>query len=235
MKKSLLFLLIVTSFNSFGQVDPDLFRTWHLTFLLGSDLSDPFDISEIEPLIRPFIIISETTDPEIIEINGEGACNTFSGTYDYYYSATYSDFIATAFTNTQDDCGVQIHNRFENDFFDFIGYGGWYEINQDSQGLALTIQHPLMGYATFTDYPLSVSENNRTEFKIYPNPVSEALFITSEKALINKIAVYSITGEKVLETKFMDDSVDVSSLQQGMYFLEIISETGRSIQKFIKK
>jgi len=81
-------------------------------------------------------------------------------------------------------------------FFDFIGYGGWYEINQDSQGLTLTIQHPLMGYATFTDYPLSVSENNRIEFKIYPNPVSEALFITSEKALINKIAVYQLLVKK---------------------------------------
>ena len=71
--------------------------------------------------------------------------------------------------------------------------------------------------------PLSIGEHDFEKIQIYPNPVSDQLFITSEKSTIKTMAVFSTTGQKVLEIEGSSNSIDVSSLSKGMYFLEINS------------
>lgn len=234
MKRIVLFLIIsLISFKSISQENPELFRTWHLYFVLATDLDTPYEVSEIHPPIYPFITISETDNPEIVEIIGEGACNTFSGTYSHAYDPSYAEILAIDFSNTQDDCGVQLHNSFEDSFFGFMG-GGWYGIQADNQGFTLRIDNPLMGYALFKSYPLSVSRKKADTFKIFPNPVSNQLFVVSEKATISSISIFSASGRKVLEPTNPESSIDVSSLSKGFYFIEIIAVEGRYIQKFTK-
>ena len=47
--------------------------------------------------------------------------------------------------------------------------------------------------------------------------------------------VFDVTGKKVLNQRLMTNQVDVSTLQNGVYFLRIENE-GRSItRKFIKE
>ena len=234
MKKiALLLILSLISFKSIGQENPELFRTWHLYFVLATDLDTPYEVSEIQPPIRPFITISETNNPEIVEIIGEGACNSFSGTYSHTNDPSYPEILSIDFTNTQDDCGLQLHNSFEDSFFGFMG-GGWYDIQADNQGFTLRIDNPLMGYALFKSYPLSISEKEISKFKIFPNPANNDLYVLSEKAAINSISIISINGRKVLKTTNTKSAIDVSSLSKGLYFLEIIALEGRYVQKFIK-
>lgn len=231
MKKLILILILLSSFHSIGQADPELFRTWHLNYLLATDMATPYEIAEINPPIYPFIIISEHTDPEILEINGQGACNTFEGTYTYI--ASNNEFYSIDFNNTKEDCGVQIYNSFESDFFIFIK-GGWYEITTDNQGKTLTISNPLMGYAILKDYPLSVTKNEKLEVRIFPNPVSEKLYITSKNDAILKVSLYSINGQLIFSKNQNLESIDVSALSKGIYFIEVISCEGVKIQKLVK-
>jgi len=230
MKKTLLILLIsLFCFQGFSQdPDPELFRTWYLYFVQITDLGYPYEVSEIDPPIHPYITISED-----LSFYGEGACNTFNGVYDYLGGNTLSAI--SNFNQTNEDCGIQIHNSFENSYFGFMPEF-WYEITQESDGLTLTTSNPLMGYAIFKEYPLSTSNNSFNNLKIYPNPVSKILFISLENTVIQKVAVYNISGQIVLkQNNIQNNSIDVSGLSRGMYFLELSSETGKTVKKFIKK
>ena len=69
---------------------------------------------------------------------------------------------------------------------------------------------------------------------IYPNPVSNVLYLKS-KISIDKIEIYSALGQKVklIESKF--DTINLSNLAQGTYWIRVYSEKGSTIQKLIKK
>ena len=89
----------------------------------------------------------------------------------------------------------------------------------------------------YRDYPLvfSVNDNDLVSIIVHPNPTSDYLFISSENSMIDSITIYSLTGKKVLEDSKGVNSIDVSSLSKGMYFIEVYSDTGKTIKKFIKK
>jgi len=82
----------------------------------------------------------------------------------------------------------------------------------------------------------AVDDFSADVFSVYPNPVSNTLFISSENTLIKSLSVYSVLGEKVIKVNTNEfNSLDVSSLSEGLYFLKITTSEGKSIQKFIKK
>ena len=229
MKKTLLIVLTCFfSLQSFAQdPDPELFRTWYLHIILATDLDTEYDISEINPAIHPFITFSENLD-----FTGEGACNTFNGNYDHIGTNVMN---AISFNSTDSDCGIQIHNSFENSYFGFMQGEFWYYIDPDSDGLILSLGNPLMGYATFKDYPLSILDFTLNNIAIYPNPVSDQLNIYSENVVIETVAIYSMNGKKVVEELTETNSIDVSTLSKGIYFIEVSSEYGKTVKKFIKK
>ena len=229
MKKLLFFVLGFIAFKSFGQ-NPELFGTWYLTSY-SVDLEEPSYISNIQPPISPFLIIEETLD-----FSGEAACNPYIGNFGY--DSNSNELILNSFDTTLGLCDFEEHNFFEVAYFSYFNVGAGYEFllyidNSGNKGLILSIDP---GYdLVYQEHPLSVSENILNDLRIYPNPVSDQLFITSEKSTIKTMAVFSTTGQKVLEIEGSSNSIDVSSLSKGIYFLEINSEEGKSVQKFIKK
>ncbi len=224
MKKSVLILFIsFFSFQGFAQ-DPDLFRTWYL-YHVYMDFDEPYDISNIDPPIHPYMTIEEDSSSL-----GEGACNTFNGVYDI----SAFEMIPVSFNNTNDDCGIQIHNSFENDYFGFISEGFQYTIAQESDGLTLYMDTPLMSGLTFKEFPLSISESIIFEVNIYPNPTSDKLFISFENNITSNFSIYTISGKKIITQKYINP-IDVSELSKGIYFIELISNKGKTVKKFIKK
>ena len=225
MKKILLILFIsLIGFNSYAQ-DPDLFRTWYL-YHVYMDFDEPYDISDITPPIHPYLTIEED-----FSFTGEGACNTFSGVYDI----SSFEMFTTSFNNTNDDCGIQIHNSFENDYFGFISGGFEYTITQESDGLTLYVSTPLMSGLTFKEFPLSINDNKLPKVTIYPNPTSGQLFISSENNQIKSVSIFSVLGKKVKEIVASSiTSIDVSNLSKGIYFIKISSSEGNVVKKFIK-
>ncbi len=83
---------------------------------------------------------------------------------------------------------------------------------------------------------LSVEDETLVDVSIYPNPVENILTIESSVDLTNKIAtVFDLNGKRVLNQKLTTNTLKVSSLESGIYFLRLESE-GKSIKrKFIKK
>lgn len=79
---------------------------------------------------------------------------------------------------------------------------------------------------------VGLSENALSQnIKLFPNPVTEKLFI--EGLTEANIKVINLVGEMIIQ-KNNANSIDVSSLNSGIYFLQITSGNTQSVIKFIK-
>jgi hypothetical protein len=90
---------------------------------------------------------------------------------------------------------------------------------------------------TITKSSLLVSVNEstiKTPIKVFPNPAEDHLFIQSD-AGIQSVSCLNSLGQNV-EIRFENNSMDVSALPKGIYFLNIISMKGKSeTHKFLKQ
>lgn len=82
---------------------------------------------------------------------------------------------------------------------------------------------------------LSISEFEKEGIKIYPNPVSNTLFIIeSNNNLISKVKIFNQYGQEIkLVQADIKNGINVSELSNGIYFAQISSENN-SINKIIK-
>lgn len=75
-----------------------------------------------------------------------------------------------------------------------------------------------------------------TNFELAPNPVSSVLGIkTKNEVSITSISIYNTLGQLVLAITNPKETIDVSNLKQGTYFIKISSNKGITTRKFIKE
>ncbi len=223
---------ILIGFQSFGQdPDPEIFKTWRL-YKIEIKFSNGLLISEVDPPISPWLTINQS-----LEFNGFGACNEFSGSLEYI-SAT-NKFNPINYTESLFDCETEFHDAIEEEYFGYFKMPGeleYFFYTDADEIVHFVLSKGFIGFELdFVSEELSITNYLSEEVKIYPNPVYDQLFITSENLLVKRMAVFSASGQKIMEMDGTLNSIDVSSLSKGMYFLEIISEEGKTIQKFIKK
>jgi hypothetical protein len=79
-----------------------------------------------------------------------------------------------------------------------------------------------------------ITKNSQeTEISIFPNPSKDFLSIKSNLK-INKIEIYDMTGiHYVLPSK--NNLINIESLEKGIYFLKVNSDSEEQIKKFIKE
>ena len=83
---------------------------------------------------------------------------------------------------------------------------------------------------------LSTPDLSISDLVIYPNPVNHTLKIKSSSDISDRIAtVFDLNGKRVLNQKVVQNSIDVSTLQNGLYFLRIESDGKVVNRKFLKK
>ena len=71
---------------------------------------------------------------------------------------------------------------------------------------------------------------------IYPNPTQNRLNLkTNNEISITSINIYNSLGQLVLVTTNPSQSIDVSNLKTGSYFIKVISDNGISTTQFIKQ
>lgn len=87
-----------------------------------------------------------------------------------------------------------------------------------------------------TDTIDCVNETEALQTSIYPNPVANLLTISAEED-IQSINIYNVLSVKVMEMAInnKDAVIDLSSLESGMYLIEIFGKNEKSIKTFIKK
>lgn len=70
-------------------------------------------------------------------------------------------------------------------------------------------------------------------FEFYPNPIDDYLYITTEEN-INKIEIYNIMGVMILEKDSISNKIDLSKLNNGIYFIKIKTDKGTIVNRIVK-
>ena len=85
------------------------------------------------------------------------------------------------------------------------------------------------------DVCTGIDNTQQTSFSIYPNPATSQLTINNVQLTADNIKILDITGKVVLVSSLRggttNQSVDISDLQNGVYFVKV----GSVVKEFIKK
>ena len=73
-------------------------------------------------------------------------------------------------------------------------------------------------------------EEEAANFVVKPNPASDVLFIENTTGTASTVAIYSVTGAKVMEQNFEANTrLDVATLPRGMYIVRLQNEETDSV------
>jgi hypothetical protein len=236
MKNKLLLLIaILISFQSVAQ-DPELLREWRLLYMEVDGVVH--DAPQPEwPWVDPKLYLG--TDFYSAQIDG---CDDILGgtvTYD-----TPNSSITTSDHGYLVGKCEPIYPAYTAMYYEFLAN---YLINNDPKTFEYEIIFNPDGSKTliltdtdndravYNSELLRIDQLSKVNFKVYPNPVSNTLYISSESLQIERLTIFSVSGQVVFSEENDTNSVDVSGLSEGVYFVEISSEKEKSIQKFIKQ
>jgi polyhydroxybutyrate depolymerase len=71
----------------------------------------------------------------------------------------------------------------------------------------------------------NIDDNNK--FEIYPNPTNSSLFIKTGYISTFQFSIINSMGQFILQGRLNGNSIDVSSLQSGIYFIRLKDEKGQ--------
>lgn len=93
------------------------------------------------------------------------------------------------------------------------------------------------GHATFSAAQVSVDEiNSELGVSVYPNPVANELHVKGFDKL-QSASVSNIVGQNVKNFDVVTESLDISDLTQGVYFVQFTTKDGQTLpaQKIVKQ
>jgi photosystem II stability/assembly factor-like uncharacterized protein len=147
-----------------------------------------------------------------------------------YSSGSSMDNFGTSFSNddgtTWNELSTGSHTHLEF-LSESVGYSGGFASSSTAGGV-------------FKLVPAAVNTNSFTsdKFTVSPNPVTDVLRISNtENINFTSIQVTDINGRivKSLNLKNVTSSqINVADLNAGIYFLNITSDAGKAVKKFIK-
>ncbi|GGZ87609.1 T9SS type A sorting domain-containing protein [Algibacter mikhailovii] len=98
--------------------------------------------------------------------------------------------------------------------------------------LSLDAEGNLIGAASLV---LSTEKHNAFQFSMYPNPVKEIINFNTKEPLASA-KVYDLLGKEVLKISQPISNINVSSLNRGLYVLQLEAKNGGLVtRKFIKE
>ena len=84
--------------------------------------------------------------------------------------------------------------------------------------------------------PVSINEEIRNKYSIYPTIVTdEKLNIDGDLSKIKQVTIYNLNGKKVAKQAAINQTIVISNLSEGQYFLELTTDFGQVSYTFIKK
>ena len=234
MKKILLLICFLCLANTTYAQDPALLENdWYIDYVELDNVTYNNPIVNAIGIINPNMVFDENMAYGVMDPESDS----------FFTDVTY-DPIDPAFSF--ENMGITLPGcnawcEFAAKYFDFlvddfIQANFTYEITTNGDGsLTLIMTRDDGNFAVFQDSKiLGLNDKALSKVRIFPNPTTDLLFIDSQQTTVDAITIYNLNGKKVLQTQLIDETIDVSAIPVGMYFMEITTENGRTVQKFIK-
>ncbi len=87
---------------------------------------------------------------------------------------------------------------------------------------------------SFTPLTTGLTQISDKDFSIYPNPTNDKLYINglTEKAIIS---IFDQNGKLFFNKQIINDEIDISNFQNGIYIFKVETNKGKITRKFIKE
>ncbi len=215
-------------------VDLAVMRHKLRNFMSYGNMLKPFDVSGIIPDITS-------------NWGGNAGDITISALQKNVYSNKTGDTLAFVFSNASMTDNLNFSFDINGNDYGLQGTLDVQLITQTSNGAVEN--HPntytqnvninamtSIAYLVSAHDAAKINEISQGKIYIYPNPATDIINVNSEENRINKISINNISGQKVYEkqVKGFDSSVNISNLSKGVYFVNIETEKGIFVEKFIK-
>lgn len=106
--------------------------------------------------------------------------------------------------------------------------------NDEIEPVNLNAVIPANTVYRFSINTLSIQDQDKVEFSMFPNPVQDLLYLTFSETIKKQYSVYDILGREVINGKIENENeiqISTDNLKSGSYILKI----GGTTKKFIKK
>ncbi len=214
-------------------------NTWYLQKMISSNGTETFapNNSEVSSIIANFGETSMTTSV----VNQFGAY-TFPGPHT---ALTNTTIMYDEYAYSTNPCQITENCTFENSYFNvfkdgLFGVPIYYSITNENNYLKLVLNNNNGTKTIYSSQNLMVNDLEKTNFKIYPNPVDDILKIKSKYSKLN-IQIYDTQGKLILN-KIVENSknfdIDMRGIIRGIYFMTIKDGKNENIllnYKIIKK
>jgi ligand-binding sensor domain-containing protein len=119
----------------------------------------------------------------------------------------------------------------------------WFGTNNGVSGFEYEPEFNSQSVTVTQDGIESVPSLYNSKVTVYPNPVKDNLLIKFDDATLSDItiSIVDVYGRSIIERNFehvdlnSEQTLDLSSMKSGLYFLEIRSEKGNRVYKIIKE
>jgi hypothetical protein len=91
------------------------------------------------------------------------------------------------------------------------------------------------GISSFDFSTLSVEKNDFTALSIYPNPVKDIIYISSNQTKLIKAELHNLNGQLVLSQENNLTTINVNRLPSGIYMLKLYSDEAQKTIKILKE
>ena len=238
MKNIIFFIVLLLTLKGYSQ-NNDLVRTWHLTKVTVEGInyipedygyfpdlkigehSGEYSIALADPvhIDCSALIESFQTNPDSFIIVQSWLC--------------LPDHTCMGYP---DDPCTTIYGKHSEIYY-YIDLPFNYIINQNGDEFTLEITNSEGNHAYYSSIPLSQPEFSQPQLTLHPNPVSDALHIHSTD-IISEVSVYDIHGKVIITVSGINSNTsktDLSRLQNGVYFISVVSENGEKLTKKVVK
>jgi len=225
--------------NNIPTLDVTLNPRLDTAYLGGSPINE-LDVSQ-NPLLRILAInatnitdIDVSNNPELKEFFGNSA--NLSSVVDLSQNP---DLTSVRVDGNPNITGLNIQNGNNEILFSMLAVSTPNLMCVQVDDIAFAKSQPNWQIDTDDEYSLDcgflgLTDSSQSNLLIlYPNPSSDFIYISSQTS-IDKVDIYTMSGQQI-PTIFNSESIDVSAMSAGVYFIEITSEETKQVLKFIKE
>jgi hypothetical protein len=181
------------------------------------------------------------TGPSVSKFDGIGTLKLANGVTLNNISRHHTNINITSIVNilpvaTDVDLTIDQYDYYDLSTGDFLPEFSYVKVDFIASGGVNTSTS--LNFALSTSEPtgnVSLNENKMNQFSIFPNPTKNTLSISSELFTGNEVFEVSTLEGRIVLNAQTNEKIDVSSLQNGTYFITTEMNGEKVAQKFIKE
>ncbi len=192
-----------------------------------------------------FIVHHGSIDAEAIDVNGVGgsssllvnnlAYSEFSNGYISLFSNTYTiNFTAEEDGQVLSEYTIPFFPTYNNEAITLVA-SGFFDPSVNSNGPAFGLWVATADGGPLTEIQpnaLSVENTNKINVEVYPNPVSDFLYVNFKNDNQAQLSLFDLSGREVMVKALgMKNQIDLSNFSNGLYLLNLSDRYGSKSMK----